>query len=213
VALALAVLGVAIAGLREKSLAFTLGVVPAIAVAPLQPAGEICQQPIGVPPGAGFDRVRFVLGTYNRRGPRLAVTVRDAQTNAILGQGALPGGYGDIAQEPSHEVAVGHVPADRAVSVCIANRGDRKVAVWGNADIAAPGTVATRDGAPQGYDLTLVFLRKPRPLLTEAGAIAQRAVVFKPDWMGAWTVWLLWALVVVAVPALLVRAAAGALRK
>jgi hypothetical protein len=213
VLLAVVVLGVAAAGLHRDPLAFTLGVVPGAAVATLQPGDELCQQPIAVPPGAGFDRVRFVLGTFGRPGPRVNVTVRDARTDTVLGRGRLPAGYADIGRQPSHDVRVGSVPAERTVSVCLADRGDVKVALYGNADVAAAGTTATRQGKAQGYDLTLIFLRKPRPVLAEAGAIARRAALFKPGWMGAWTVWLLAALVVLAVPALLVRAVAGAVAR
>jgi hypothetical protein len=211
--LALAVAGVALAAtLHQDPLAFTLGVVPGAPEAALHPGDEVCQQPIAVPPGGGFDRVQLVAGTYGRVGPRLAVTVRDPRTNAVLAQGALPAGYRDIAQQPTHDVTVGDVPAGRTIGVCVADRGDRKVALYGNADIAAAGTTAVLDGKAPGYDLTLVFLRHPRPLIAQAGAIARRAALFKPGWVGAWTIWLLAALVVLAVPALLVRAAATAAR-
>src|SRR5689334_10008138 len=197
----------ALGGLRHDSLAFTLGVSPARPVAVLQPSQEACQTPLAVPPGGGFDRVRLSVGTFFApAGPPLAVTVRDVGTSAVLARGTLPGGYPDIGKQLTHDVRVGSVGGGRRVALCIANRGTRKAAVYGDKGFVAVGSTVTQGGHALGADMALVFLKPPRPVLAAAGSIAQRAALFKPSWMGAWTAWLLGALVVLAVPALLVRA-------
>jgi hypothetical protein len=200
------VLAVAVAALVRTDDAFTLGVTNGGAVAPLRPGATACQTGIVVPPHAGFDRIVFSLGTYGRSGPPVDVAVRDDATHAVLAHGRLAGGYPDIGRAPEHTVRVGDVAAGRHIAVCFTDRGDRRVAVYGNAGIASRPTSAVVAGKPADADLNVRFEREPRSVLSLAPAIAERAALFRPGWVGAWTYALLAALMLLVVPALLVRA-------
>lgn len=199
---------------RESPLAFTLGVAPSGPSLVLAPGQVACQAPIDVPEGAGFDAVTAPVGTYRRSGPALTVTVRELPGGAPLARGTLPGGYADIsAQQPVQRIRLsGTVPGASTVAVCIANRGARRAAVYGNADVAAPTSTLTKDGKPAGADLSLRFERRPQSVLSQFGRIADRAALFRPGWVGAWTYWLLAALVALGVPVLLALALRSATR-
>ena len=197
--------------LRDDRLAFTLGVTNGGPVAVLEPGSRVCQRDIPVPQGGGFDRVRLSLGTFERPGPPVAVTVRDTG-GATIARGTLRGGYPDIASAPSHGVRVGEVGDERRIAVCVANEGHRKVAVYGNAGIASRTSSAVLDGKPQEYDLNLAFDTRERSIAAEWPAIADRAALFRAAWVGPWTYLVLALLVLVAVPVLLVRAVTTAER-
>jgi hypothetical protein len=183
----------------ERDLAFTLGVVPEKVAAVLRPGSEACQRPVAV--AEGFTRVRFQIGTYMRAGQPLAVTVRSAHGRRTLAGGKLAGGYADLSRPA---VAVGHVARGTGASVCIRNLGTRRVALYGGPSVAARGSDAALDGRPLRADLTLLFLRKRRrSALALAPTVFRHASLFHPRAVGAWTFYLLAALSLVAVPALL----------
>jgi len=205
-ACAVAVLALLVTGLVQRSsLAFTLGVFPATPAAELRPGQEVCQVPIAVPEGGEFDRVVVKLGTFGKPGPAIEVSIR-GRTEGVISRGTLRGGYADVAQSGEQAIAVDEVPENSDVDVCLRNRGNVKVAVFGNADAASRTSTAWKDNEPTGNDLTLVFERSPRSVTSLFGAMADRASLFKLGWTGAWAFWLLGALVLLAVPALLVRA-------
>jgi hypothetical protein len=197
--------------LRSDRLAFTLGVTNGGPVAVVQPGKQACQGVIDVPQHAAFDSVKLSLGTYKQPGPPVSVTVAEPG-GAQLASGRLAGGYPDLAQAPSHSIHVGKVGENRPIVVCVRNDGTRKVAVYGNAAIASP-TTATVAGKPLNADLNLAFETEPRSLLSVWPAMADRAALFRARFAGAWTYALLAALVLLAVPALLVRGLAAAERE
>jgi hypothetical protein len=203
----------ATAALRDNRLAFTLGVTSAGPVAELPEGQRACQRGVAVPPDGGFDRVRLALGTYSRPGPPVSVTVEDAVTGARVAGGRLEGGYPDIGQRDSHVVPVGEVAEGRRVSVCVANEGPGRVAVYGNAGIASRTTSLEVEGKPVDLDMNLVFETDERATASLLPAMAERASLFRAAWVGPWTYAVLAALVLGAVPALLVRALAAAERE
>src|SRR4051794_25813117 len=106
------VVGVAVAGvlglvvvalLQRTSLAFTLGVARAAAVARLAPGEKACQRPIDVPSRAGFDRVALGVGSYGATGSPLRLTVRTT-SGRTLATGTLAGGYPDVGRRPIERV-------------------------------------------------------------------------------------------------------------
>jgi hypothetical protein len=208
------VLGLALAAIfGERSQAFTLGVTRA-ATTKVAPDGEVCQSPVAVPAAAAFDGVTFAVGTQQRPGPPLEVTVREADLTrpgaldgAVLARGTLDRGYPDVDRAPEHTVWLQRVPDEQTVAVCIRNRGRHPAFVYGNADIAARTSTAFLDGQPTGNDLALEFdRREPRSLASLVPAMVDRAALFRAGLIGPWTYWLLGGLVLLAVPALLVRA-------
>jgi hypothetical protein len=62
-----------------------------------------------------------------------------------------------------------------------------------------------------GRDIAIVFPRdKPKSALALVPEMFRRASLFRPGWLGAWTYWVLAALVLLAAPLLLARAASRA---
>jgi hypothetical protein len=216
---------IALAGLAaaaatgDRAQAFTLGVARSTATE-LKPRKTVCQTPVTVPGDAAFDGVTLAIGTERRPGPRLDVVVREvaaddpsARTGAALARGSLAGGYPDVDRAPEHTVWFERVPAERTVAVCFENRGTRSAFIYGDADAASRSTTALVEGEPAGADLALEFERRdPRSLASLIPAMLDRAALFRAQWLGAWTYWLLGALVVLAVPALLVGALRAAMR-
>src|SRR4051794_7482793 len=152
--LALAVVAVA----QRTSLAFTLGVARAAAVARLAPGEQACQQPIDVPSGGAFDRVALGVGTSGRPGSPLRLTVREAGGGHVVATGTLAGGYPDIARQPVERVRLDRtVRASQRIAVCVENRGPGRVGVYGDADLATRTSTAAKDGRPLRRDLSLVF--------------------------------------------------------
>jgi hypothetical protein len=191
---------------QHTAMAFTLGVGADLPVVAMQPHGEACQTPIGVPPGGDFDHVVVGLGTFGRPGTQLGVEVRDVASQQVLARGRVAAGYPDFTRGKEHSIPVGRVPAGRTIAVCFIDRGTGKVALYGNAAFASRTSDATYNGAPVPADISVRFDRAPRSMASLLGAMADRAALFKADWVGAWTIWLLGALVLLAVPALLVFA-------
>ncbi|MBE2317408.1 hypothetical protein DVA67_015605 [Solirubrobacter sp. CPCC 204708] len=200
VALALVAVGLT----QRSSLAFTLGVAPAVPAAEIAAGQTVCQTAIAVP--ERFDRVAVWLKPSGGGGPALEALVRDRTSGLpVIARGTLPAGY----REGERAIPVDAVPAGRDVDVCLRNRGTGRVQLVGNADAASRPTTAYVEGNPTLTDITLVFERSPRSLLAQAGAIADRASLFKLSWIGGWALWVVAALVLLAVPALLVRALRG----
>jgi hypothetical protein len=189
---------VLVSAFQRTTLAFTLGVAPAIPVLPLESGQRACQGDIEVPTSGNFDRVWLKV---DRPGPDVKLEIVDVPTQTVAARGDL-GASRDT-------VRVREIPAGAKVRVCVVNRGSRTIKVFGNPDVAAPPTTASLDGNPTGVDIALVFEREPRSLLSLAGAIMDRASLFKVGFFGGWTYWLLGLLVVAAVPALLIRALRG----
>ena len=180
-----------------STLAYSLGVSPAVVAATLTPGDRACQAPIRLPTGTDFDRVGIVLATFGRPGPEIAVEVLDDSTGRRLAQGRLPAGYPDLDDDVrEHVVPVGRVDTPAPLQVCIANEGDRRAAVVGQAGIASPSTTATLNRQPLETDLTVNLREDRQSLLARLPEIADRAGRFRAGWVG-WPLYLVLALVVV----------------
>jgi hypothetical protein len=196
---------VLVAALQRDSLAFTLGVPRATLVANVGPGREVCQRPIDVPAGGGFDRVALGVGTYGRSGAPLRLTVRSA-AGRTLATGALPGGYPDAVRRPVERIRLDRQVTATPISVCVSNGGGRVVALHGAPDLAARGSTAVRNGRALQKDVSLVFERAPRSIAAEVPRMLARAALFRFPAMGAWAYVILALVLVVAGPLLIARA-------
>lgn len=209
-AVVVGVIGLVLAAtLRSTPLAFTLGVPPAGAVAPLNHGDIACQAPIDVPEGSAFDRVTTQVGTYGASGSPLGVSV-ESLGGRILASGRIPGGYPDVAQQPTHDISLNRTVQPGRVRVCIRNRGRARVAIYGGPDLAARSSTATLDDKPLGADLDLTFERAPRSYAQVVPDMLSRAALFRFPWMGAWTYVVLLVVLVAGGTWLLMRATAAA---
>ena len=203
---------VVVAATTRERRAFTLGVVPAGPVITYAATGVACQTPITPPDReSDFDRVAFTLGTVDGRpGPRVDVEMQtlDGRTFA---RGTVPAGYRSTGPIPER-VAVGHVTTRAPMRVCLRNAGPTSVAVYGNGDLASRTSRIVLDGKPLGVDMALSFEHaEPRSAVSILPSMLGRASLWRAGWFGAWTYWVLAAVVLLAVPALLTVALRGAL--
>jgi hypothetical protein len=206
----------AVALTSEREQAFTLGVVRSTTVA-VAHGQAVCQAPISVPPDAAFEAVTVGATTQARRGAQLELTVRTAdagqptRAGALLARGRFVSGV--TGEDALRTVRVGHVDAGRTVALCVTNHSRRPALLYGNGDAAARVSSAYAEGRPTGSDLALEFQRaEPRTLAGLLPAMFDRAALFRAQWVGAWTYWVLALLCVFAVPLLLVRALRSAVR-
>jgi hypothetical protein len=199
----------AVAVAHRTSLAFTLGVIRAAPAVELMHGQRACQRPIDVPAGGDFDRVGLSVGTYQRAGSPLEVTVLDDR-GRVTARGRLPGGYPDIASVPVHRVPLDATVGEGRIAVCVTNAGARKVAIYGNADAAARSSSAYKDGRPAKVDLSLEFERSSRSWASELPRMLDRAALFRAPWLGPWIYWILAAALVVVAPWLVLRALGAA---
>jgi hypothetical protein len=89
-----------------------------------------------------------------------------------------------------------------------------RVGLRGGAPQAARASTARVEGQPVPADLTLVFLRaEASSALSLVPEMFERATLFHPGWVGAWTFWALLVLVGAGVPLLLWFALGAALRE
>jgi hypothetical protein len=189
----------------KRGLAFTLGVQPAEVAAVAKHGQTVCQGPIDVP--ADASAVAFKAGTFGKPGPPISIFARDPG-GRVVGRGSVPGGYRD--GEALHARLAG-ISEGRALTICFRNEGRGNLGLYGNGPAAARTSIATLDGADAGTDLTLVFERAhSRSMLAALPDIFERAALWHPGWVGAWTFWGLLALVAAGVPLLLWRALAAA---
>lgn len=196
----------------ERRLAFANGVPPAVAAVQLAPGQRACQPAVAVL--EPFGGVELAADTGGRGGPALEVTVLDRRARRTLGSGRVPGGYaGRLTTGGAEAVArVGRVRAGREVEVCVVNAGSQPVGLGGTVGRDRRGArVQLADGRRLGANLHLTFLRqRPTSLLALMPTAFERAALFHPPVVGAWTFWLLAALLALGVPALLARALAAA---
>jgi hypothetical protein len=192
----------------HRRLAFTLSVLPSQVAAVLEPGDEACVRHVDVE--AGFDRAQLTFGTFRQAGPPLSLRVLDAATGAQRAAGSLPGGYADGL--PAEARLAPAVRAPGVVDVCVRNAGSRRVALYGGLTSRRDPAYATLNGARLPLRVRLALYRPSRSALSLVPRMFERAALFHPRWVGAWTFWALLALVLVVAPALVCAAIARAAR-
>jgi hypothetical protein len=202
-----------VGSLNQRSLAFTLGVAPTTAAAELTPGHSVCQRPIDVT--ADFDEIRMRTAGPVAAAPAIDVEVLDARTGRRLANGRTDTGGGlldGVIQTKEVVAQVRTVHQGQRVAVCLSTDGPRPALLYGNAALAARGTSAFLDGRRLNSDVALVFNRtEPRSLLALAPEVVDRAALFHGSLSAPWVLWVLAALLVLALPALLALALRAAL--
>jgi hypothetical protein len=182
----------AAAALDDRERAFTVGLPPVRIAAELAPGERACRLDIDVP--GDFSRLRLATASFRRPGPALSVS-------AGPGRGTVAAGYPDNS---TVEVDVGGVAEGERIDVCVTNEGDHRVALYGSPPDTPPDHLGDPELVPE---IAVTFVRdEPRSMLALVPDAFERAALFRPAWVGAWTFWLLLGLVVAAVPPLLAAA-------
>jgi hypothetical protein len=200
-------LGVALvlilAAADQRHLAFSLAVRASEPGVEIQPAHEACQRDIDVE--EPFDSVTILPAAFFHPVPRLELRVLDRATHRTVATGLLGDGHPEnrattIRLRPE-------IPRGRRMDVCFRNAGAWKVALFSGPGHDNETSFGTLDGRFFQSDIVIDFVRsKPRTTLSMVPDVFRRAALFHPSWVGAWTFWLLAAVLVLGVPAALVRA-------
>jgi len=174
------------AATEQRPIAFSLDIPPTAPVMTLYPGHAACEGPIQT--SVAFAAVQAYLAPIAAPGAALDLTVSDSQSGATLATGHLASGYG-IEIGPSIALDSTVLPG-RSVVVCFHSKGPRPVALFGGP--GGPELTQTFAGKPTAAHVGLIFLRPhPRSLLSLLPAVFERAALFHPRWVGAWTFWVL----------------------
>jgi hypothetical protein len=180
----------AIAGLTEhRATAFSVDVPASDPVAIVSPGQRVCQRSIAVTAvsdgltiwmapgptaGALFDITLSGAGS-----PAVQTTLRPESSIPTIGLAALTGRFSP---------AIG---AGRHVTLCLRSTGRRVVQLLGGPARVGSGALVLR-GKTSLYSLAVVFRSShPHSVLSLLPTMFKRAALFKPDWVGAWTYWVL----------------------
>jgi len=175
----------------------------------VEPGEEACRTLIR-PLQAGADQVNFWARGANVDGsaPPITLRVRKGRQSQLLAIARLPAERAG----PRHAALRGSVAGARKVAACFTNDGAVSLALTprpGTPTRVVPARLRERT---DNVDVALELVRAPeRSLLSEVPDMFERASLFRPGWMGAWTFWLLLAAVAIGVPSLLARALREAL--
>jgi hypothetical protein len=196
-----------LAATDERHLAFSLAVRASEPGVEVRPGQEACQRDIDVE--EPFDSVTILPAAFYHPVPRLQVSVLDRASHRTIATGRLPDGHPEnkattIRLRPA-------IPKGRRVDVCFRNVGAWRVALFSGPGGDDEQSFGTRDGRFLESDIVIDFVRsKPRTTLSMIPDIFRRAALFHPSWVGAWTFWVLAAVLVLGVPAALVPAVRAA---
>ncbi|MDQ6749402.1 MAG: hypothetical protein M3Z33_01400 [Actinomycetota bacterium] len=175
----------------------------------VEPGQEACRTLIR-PPQAGANRVTFwVSGTSaDRSAPPVTVRIRKGRQSQLLAIARLTAGPAGQRQARLR----GSLAGSRKVAACFTNAGAVSLRLMPRPGTPTRVVPARLTEASDNVDVALELAREPeRSLLSELPDSFQRAALFRPGWVGAWTFWLLLAALVIGVPALLGRALRAAL--
>jgi hypothetical protein len=156
----------------------------AVSLIPLRGGQIACMDDAVLDPRS--EEARFKVGTYFRPPVPLELTIAGrAYTEHV----EIPADYRD-----SQPIRVPIEPPARetAVSICIRNRGDRRVALYASADRTNSRSQVLVDGRPVGPDFGIVFYEsEPASILERLPTSLERAALFR----GPLTSDVLWILV------------------
>jgi hypothetical protein len=209
------------AGSDERPVQQGLGVFVLQNEVTLRSGHEGCQGPIGLTDRTAS--VEFNPGTpHAEPGPAVATLIRDVPSTHVVSRGLLPAGFDP--RRPQTVRLTPALPANAVVQVCFRNLGPGQVLLFGDTAfgtskvgfVGVHPTIVTSSASLDGkdlpgHDIAMVFPRaKPKSVLALVPEMFKRAALFRPGWLGAWTYWVLAALVLLAAPLLLARAASRA---
>lgn len=191
-----------VAGARdERSLAFSSDAAITGEVGRFDPGEYGCQAPVRVV--APFRAIAPAIAEPDREpgGPVRLRVLRDGRSLAV-------GVVQHVNNGDRPHVRLDHeIPMGSPIVVCVENLQGRPLGVFGDPDGRADPSSLRVDGVLVAGDLALDFYADhPRSVVAQAGEIARRTARFAAGFGGAWTAWLMAALVLLAAPALLAAA-------
>jgi hypothetical protein len=195
-------------GLRPRSYyTGTDGVDDLTYVAPTPPHVPVCVPGLNVPAQTALVRLNVVSATPLR--PVLHMTLRLAGRTISSRLAPTSVAVGQVTNADFPIPRTSDHPASSPASLCVTAGG---VVNWGGTALGAVGASApTIGGIPMPARISIWYLPSPgsrRSFIAQAGATFQRAALFRPGLVGAWTYPLLLFLVLPAIGLLGVRSLA-----
>jgi hypothetical protein len=150
-------------------------------IAELHPSTTVCEGPVT---SDGPARTVGIWGAAAGPPSTLTVNVQDAATSRVLASGALQAAPAEA--EWTARLARG-LPGGRPLRICLTDdSGTFSLAGSGG---SLPNVIVT--GIPSGQRFSLVLLSDNRSLLGSLSTAFSRASLWRPDWVGSWTFWVL----------------------
>jgi hypothetical protein len=129
-------------------------------------------------------QARFMVGTYFRPGPPMELSITGP---GYATRRSIRAGFPDNA---TLRVNVPPPRRDMSVRLCIANRGDRRVALNASADRTKTAARTQVDGRPGAANPTFAFYAaRPAAITSRLSRIVERVSLFKPGIVGSWLLW------------------------
>lgn len=152
------------------------------AITTLRAGQSVCEGPLT---SQATTRGAAIWGSAAGGPAQTSVTVEDASTQAVLASGSLR----TVASNGKWTVRLNRdVPAGRPVQVCLA-QDSGGFSLEGS---ASSDSQVSQTGVPGGARFSLVLLSAhDRSLLGSLGLAFSRASLWRFDWVGAWTFWVL----------------------
>jgi hypothetical protein len=169
------------------------------------PAGvRLCVPGLELPAGTGAVRLRVTSPTRERPSLQLALNAAGRSIKSDLGPLHTPANRITNADFPIPRTPA--APPARSASLCVSSAGP---VVWAGTQLSAPGaSPPTLGGSALAARIAIWYLPpagSSRSYLQRAGAIFDRAALFRPGLVGAWTYPLLLLLVLPAMALLALR--------
>lgn len=208
VVLAVGLGAVAIAGSKaHHARAFSLNVPASRQVAKLTAGQRACEGPITSP--VPFGGIRAFA--FSPRSPApLHFVVSATRGHRVLARGTALAAVGFGAVTATLDAPV---PAGRRLNVCM-GAGSGRIVLDGGVRPGDNPIHLRVAGRTHPYEVSLVMLeRRPRPFLSLLPTIFDRAALFRPGWVGAWTFWVLALALLVGVLALGISVSRAALEE
>ncbi len=205
VAVAVAAL-IAVAGGDKRDLAFATDISPSQLGAVVQPGATACERRVHV--DGRFDVLRLAVATIPPA-PEAAIAITRSGGGRVLATGRIPAGFTTSRRLAYPATRLSRaVDPGRYVDICIGVRGRSPLFIAGHSATPAHAVLLAHGGEKRlRTDLHFDFITtRPRSALSQLPALFHRAALFRAGPVGAWTYWALLAIVLLAVPALLVRA-------
>jgi hypothetical protein len=150
------------------------------------PAGrQACEGPIESQMAFGAVRA-FALPAGSPAA--LGIIVSDANTGRVIAHGQTPAAVGFSAVTATLNAPV---PPSRRVTVCLIGRGPGRMVLGGSSAAGNPVRLRVEGrSVPGGVSLVMLEARR-QSFISLLPTIINRATLFRPGWVGAWTFWTL----------------------
>src|SRR2546423_6265185 len=171
----------------------------------IKPDHVACRRSIK-PKAGGLNALRFFIDTQGLPGPPLNISVFRGYTRPnIVATGFLGGGY--RGSRSAQVVSLhGSAAGAYALSACVDNAGTTPIVLWPRPPFRAKKHSQQR-GITGFQELSLSLIRRPkRSMLSLLPTAFSRAELFRPSWVHSWMYWGMVALLILLVPALLLKA-------